>query len=442
MADRRKHLGSPHDRIRHAKLGGRPATWRPGRHFPSLTESMEIDERGERHVRAKPIAAILVAAATVAACSSGGESSPPSTTSVPAAVTTTSPTADAVPSSSSAPATGEERIESEPLRTEAAATGFRIGAAVSAGLLRSDDAYRTAVAGHFTSLTPENAMKWTVTRPAPDEWNWTDADFLVDFAEAQSMEVRGHTLAWGSVAGNGVPQWLRALEDPDLFRAAVFEGVTTQVERYRGRVHRWDVVNEPLAALGGELDPNLYLERLGPGYIGEVFRTAHAADPDAELWLNEFGTEFLPDKAEGLVALVTELVEDGVPIDGVGFQTHLTVDVSLPDGAISSVMQRIADLGLAVAVTELDAPMGPNRDAPAQADLYARVLEECRAAGCEEVTVWGVSDAQTWLDDAGTRESNPFLQAFDTPSTPLLLDDDFRPKLAYDALVEVLRTGS
>ena len=208
------------------------------------------------------------------------------------------------PSTTGVPPVDEELIASEPLRAEASASGLRVGAAVSADLLRHDVAYRTALAGHFNSLTPENAMKWTVTRPGPDEWNWTDADLLVDFADAQSMEIRGHTLTRGSAAGNGVSQWLR------------------------------------------ELDANLYLERLGPGYIGDVFRAAHAA----------------PARADGLVALVTELVEDGVPIDGVGFQTHLTVDVPTPAGAFSSVMQRIRDLGLEVAVTELDVPMGRNRN--------------------------------------------------------------------------------
>ncbi len=391
-------------------------------------------------MRAKPAVAMLAIALTALACSSDADepSSPPPT--APAPTSTTAPTtSDTALSTTSAPAVEEERIPSRPLRVAASASGLRFGAAVSAAALRDDVDYRTAVAGHFNSLTPENAMKWTVTRPGPDEWDWTDADRLVDFAEAQSMEARGHTLLWGNTSGNGVPQWLADLEDPDAFREAVFGGVTTQVEHYRGRMHRWDVVNEPLEPLGGELDPNLYLARLGPDYIADAFRVAHAADPDAELWLNEYATEFLPDKADGLVALVAELVEDDVPIDGVGFQTHLTVDIPLPAGALSSVMGRIVDLGLDVAVTELDVPLSPNRDEQAQADLYIQVLEECRAVGSAEVSVWGVSDDRTWLDDPGTRESNPFLQPFNDPSTPLLLDDDFTPKLAYDALVQALQ---
>ena len=325
------------------------------------------------------------------------------------------------------------------LRSAAEESGVGVGTAVDADALQSDDAYRNAVATNFTSVTPENAMKWTVIRPGADEWDWAPADEIVDFAEQEGLDVRGHTLVWGQDAGNGLPEWLREIEDPEEFRVAVEAGIREQVGRYRGRVDRWDVVNEPLDHVGAQLNDNVFLERLGPGYIGDAFRAAAAADPDAELWLNDFSTEIQPDKADALVELVEQLVQDDVPIDGVGFQTHLNVDVEILPDAIAAPMERIRDLGLDVAITELDVPIGPTRSPSEQVELYERAVEECLSVDCVEITVWGVADQWTWLDDPAQRDAIPLLQAWSLPSEPLLLDAEYQPKSAYSAVVEGLR---
>lgn len=326
-----------------------------------------------------------------------------------------------------------------PLQKAAQESGVDIGAAVDADALRSNGAYREVVATNFTSVTPENVMKWSVIRPEADEWNWDAADEIVEFAEREGLDVRGHTLVWGQESGNGLPEWLRAIDDPAEFREAVEDGIREQVGRYRGQVDRWDVVNEPLDYVGAELNDNVYLERLGPGYIGDAFRVAEEADPDAELWLNDFSTEIQPDKADALVDLVQRLVEDRVPIDGVGFQTHLSVDVPIADGAIARPMERIRELGLDVAITELDVPIGPNRTVSEQTELYEQVVRECLRAECVEITTWGVADPWTWLDDQALREANPFLEAWSLPSEPLLLDARYEPKPTYSAVVDALR---
>jgi endo-1,4-beta-xylanase len=325
-----------------------------------------------------------------------------------------------------------------PLREAAKASGVRVGAAVDADLLRSDEAYAAAVARHFTSVTPENAMKWSVIRPAPGRWNWSDADSIVHFAQRHGLQVRGHTLVWGQRGGNGLPGWLRDTTDPGAFRGAVVEGITTEVARYRGRVDRWDVVNEPLATTGTVLDPNPYLERLGPGYLALALTTARAADPHAELWINENLTEYLPAKADALVELVGRLRAEGAPLDGVGLQTHLFIDVPLRPGAVGDVVRRLREQHVKVALTEVDVPGGPTRDTAAQAALWARVVRECRDAGCEEVTGWGVDDGHTWLDDPANRAGNPALAAFPVPTRPLLLDQAYHPKPTYEAVVNAL----
>jgi endo-1,4-beta-xylanase len=325
-----------------------------------------------------------------------------------------------------------------PLRVLADRRGLRIGTAVSGKDLCGDLRSAGAAAVQFNSVTAENDLKWSEIRPTPERWDWADADVVVDFAEEHDMEVRGHTLAWGQAVGNGLPAWMRELTDPEAFRDAVTETITTEVRRYRGRVDRWDVVNEPLLTAGTELDPNPFLERLGPGYLDLAFRTARAADPDAELWLNENFTEYLPAKADALVELVRTLRAGGTPIDGVGLQTHLIVDAPVRPGAVGDLVRRLRGLGVAVALTELDVPTGPTRDATAQAGLYRQVVGEAVGAGAEEVTVWGINDGTTWLDDPAARAGIPTLAAFPAPTRPLLLDIDNRPTSAHAAVAAVL----
>ena len=286
-------------------------------------------------------------------------------------------------------------------------------------------------------------MKWTVVRPTATTWDWTGADAVVDFAQREGLEVRGHTLVWGQPAGNGIPPWLNALTDRDAFRAAVLDGIATQVGRYRGRVQRWDVVNEPLIVVGGGLQQNVFAQRMGSDYIELALRATRSADPNVELWINENATEYLPSKADELVELVRDLKSRGVPLDGVGLQTHLTVDLPLPAGAISDLVGRLRVLGVQVAVTEADVPGGsPNRDADAQVAMWKQVAQECVTSGCVELTTWGVSDAHTWLDDSGSRQNSPFLQAFPVPTRPLLFDEKLRAKPAFQAVEDVLTKGA
>jgi endo-1,4-beta-xylanase len=263
----------------------------------------------------------------------------------------------------------------------------------------------------------------------------------VAFAESNGMTVRGHTLAWVNESGsqNGLPQWLREVTDPGAFRTYVLDGVAEVVGRYRGRIDRWDVVNEVFDYSSERLAPSAY-DRMGPDYIAEMFTAAHAADPDATLWLNEVFTELFPAKADAIVRLVATLRDRGIPIHGVGLQTHLTLTPAAPAaGSVSGLMSRLRDLGVDVAITELDVPLGPARGEQAQVDTYRQVVTECLLAGCSEVSTWGVSDSFTTLDSAAQRQNNPFLSAFfSLPSKPLLLDTNFEPKAAYQAVVRAM----
>jgi len=325
------------------------------------------------------------------------------------------------------------------LRQAAAAAGIYVGVATSpAELATGVDAI---VARDFNSLTPENQMKWSELAPAPGVYEFGPADELVAFAAANDMRVRGHTLVWGRP--NGPPTWLApelaAATDPAAhLRDLMLDHIDTVAGRYAGRIESWDVVNEPLAPLGGDLDPtNPYFQLLGENYIAEAFQAARAADPSAKLFLNEFGTERIAAKFTGLVDLVGRLLSEGVPIDGVGFQGHF---LKRPNRAgLEAQLRTFAEMGLLVEITELDLPLVLfSRDADplaSQAQAYADVFAACLAvSACRGITTWGVTDADTWLDDFDLFRSL-------APNQPLLFDADGVPKPAYDAVLATLVTA-
>ena len=317
------------------------------------------------------------------------------------------------------------------LRRAADAAGVLVGAAVEPDRLE-DPAYAGVVAEELSSVTPENAMKWPQVHPAADEWVFAPADRLVAFAEEHDLGVRGHTLLWGQAVGNGIPDWVSAIDDPVELQQVVDDHIATLVGRYAGRVDRWDVVNEPLVTTGSDLDANHFLDVLGPGYIAAAFASAHQADPDARLFVNENAVELFPEKAQALVDLVQGLVADGVPIDGVGLQAHQFSGHPPEPGVFEELVAELVDLGVEVAITELDLPVPEGGDLEAQPDGYRQIVRECLAAGCSEITTWGVDDGDTWLDDFLGREG----------TSPLLFDDDLEPKPAYAAVVEELAAAA
>lgn len=315
--------------------------------------------------------------------------------------------------------------------------GMLVGAAVAPTQLDEVDT-AALIAAEMTSVTPENEMKWAEIHPERERYDFEQADRLVEFAESNGLAVRGHTLVWHQDAGNPLPEWLLDVDDPEEMRTVVADHIATVVGRYRGRIDRWDVVNEPLVSVGAGPVDNHFSRVLGPEWIALAFEEAHAADPEARLFLNEHSAEYSEERADALVALVEELLAADVPLHGVGLQSHLFVGPP-PEGAIGDLVRRLRALDLEVAITELDVPLpagdepgttvAPTPDALAtQADAYQQVVEECLVAGCNEVTTWGVSDRATWLDT--------FLGRPDT--LPLLFDAALQPKPAYEEVRAVL----
>ena len=313
-----------------------------------------------------------------------------------------------------------------PLRELGQRRGLVVGAAVDGDGLTSAR-YRAVLAQDYASVTPENAMKWASTEPSRGVEDFRAADALVGFAAAHGQQVRGHTLVWY----RQLPGWLFANgSEPsaDELRTLLRRHVTDTVGRYRGRVASWDVVNEAVDD-DGSLRGDVFARVLGPGYVADAFRWAHEADPAAALYYNDYGMEDGGPKADAVHALVTRLVRDGVPIDGVGFQGHVTA--TTPLGSLTATMDRFADLGLATPLTEADVRLDDDAGPGAlreQARVYGRLVEAClRARDCPSFTTWGVDDARSWVPGE-----------FPGSGRALLRDERLAPKPAHAQVRRVL----
>ncbi|TDB95505.1 endo-1,4-beta-xylanase [Micromonospora fluostatini] len=306
-----------------------------------------------------------------------------------------------------------------------APANLRIGSAVEMKLLDADPRFRDTFTTNFNALTAENAMKWRNLEPTRGGYNWAPSDQLVEFGQAHGQAVYGHTLVWHTA----VPSWIDESWDTETIRDLLRNHVSTVVGRYRGKVWAWDVVNEVLDEQGGLRD-TIWLRKLGPGYIADAFRWAHEADPNARLFINEYGTEGRTRKADGLFRLVRELRAVGVPVHGVGFQSHLRWDRT-PDDTTGN-LRRFADLGVSVAITEMDVRITlqvTTEKLQRQERLYRHMLRACLTVPtCESFTVWGFSDATSWINTT-----------YPDHGAACVFDADLEPKPAYDALVETLR---
>jgi endo-1,4-beta-xylanase len=314
-------------------------------------------------------------------------------------------------------------VSADPLKAAAAGVGRLVGTAVQAGLL-VDPQYNAVVSREFSYLTAEYQMKWNVIEPVRGGRDFGPGDAIAGYAAAQGMRLKGHTLLWHGAT----PSWVDALTADDL-RTAVEQHIRTVVGHYRGRVHAWDVVNEAVADGGGSLRDTVFRQKLGDRYIADAFRLARETDPGALLFYNDYGGEGGTAKADRIYMLLQDLLLQGVPVDGVGLQMHISATSRPSDAAIAANMRRLASLGLIVHISEMDVRMdnGGGSDQmrmQAQRAAYHDVVRVCVVEPrCEAITFWGVTDAHTWI--SGDR--------------PLLFDTRYQPKPAYDGVLDALR---
>jgi endo-1,4-beta-xylanase len=286
----------------------------------------------------------------------------------------------------------------------------------------------TAVAGtQFDMVTPGNEMKWDTTEPSNGTYNFGPGDQIVAFAQAHNQRVRGHNLVWNSQ----LPSWVSSLPSNQV-QAAMEAHITTEVTHYKGEVYSWDVVNEPFND-DGTFRSDPFYTAMGSGYIADALRTAHAADPNAKLYLNDYNIEGSGAKADAMYSLAQSLLAQGVPLNGIGFESHFILG-QVPT-TMQANMQRFANLGLDVAVTELDDRIqlpATTADLAQQATDFSTVVKDCLAISrCVGVTQWGVGDADSWIPST-----------FSGYGAATMYDDNYQPKPAYNAVVTALGGSS
>lgn len=304
---------------------------------------------------------------------------------------------------------------------------FHVGVAMNANQISGQDAEGAAlIATQFDSITPENVMKWALIHPKPDVYDFEAADRYVAFGEKHHMFIVGHNLCWHSQT----PAWV--FQDADgkpLTRDALLQRlhdhIFTVVGRYKGRIQSWDVVNEALAD-DGTLRNSKWQQIIGDDYIVKAYQWAHEADPHAELNYNDYNLEN-PDKRKGAIALVEKLHAAGIPVAVIGSQGHVRLD--WPSAEVEDeTIKDLAAAGVKVAISELDVDVLPSvSQGSADVSLHAAqdpklnpypqglpdemqrklagqyaalfgVYLKNRAV-ISRVTLWGLSDKDSWRND-------------------------------------------
>lgn len=384
----------------------------------------------------------------------------------------------------------QENNNSVPLKTlkEAFAGKFLIGCADD--LTINNEAYQESIRKQYDIVTPENSMKPQPIHPTEDTYNFVSTDAMVDWCEKNDLMVWGHTLAWHGQT----PQWFFQDNSPEAIAAAAERAanpvttpatpatpaqgrngarpnrggavdagpqaskevilerlkshIMTVAGRYKGRIIGWDVFNESIADGGDGTTENLrpfsWYKAVGPEVLTLAFKWAHEADPNAQLYYNDYNIEQGAVENKGKHAssmlLLKRLIAEGAPITGVGIQGHWHLDTNLDD--VEKAIENYKSLGLRVAITELDVTatgdnsgaftvgQGENR-IPAenyleQAEVYRKLFEIFMRHSdvIDRVTFWGLSDTRSWRRGQDA----------------LLFDGDLNPKPAYNAVIEVSQT--
>ncbi|NJB84777.1 endo-1,4-beta-xylanase [Lewinella marina] len=329
---------------------------------------------------------------------------------------------------------------------------FYVGAAVNRTQIAGEDtAGLQLLEREFTSITPENVMKWERIQPGPDSFAWAAADGYVDLGERLGMWTIGHTLVWHSQ----LPEYVSQTTNPGQLRRYLEEHIRAVAGRYAGRIDGWDVVNEALNE-DGSYRESVFYRVLGEQYLVDAFRIAAEAAPDAELYYNDYNL-YNPRKRQGALRIIKLLQDNGVRIDGVGMQGHYSLK-GPPLEEVEASIEAYAATGVKVMITELDLTTLPNpwdlegaevsqnyegdpsmdpypdglpeeeanRLADRYAELFSLFLKHDDAIS--RVTFWGVNDAQSWLNNWPIRGRT---------NHPLLFDRASQHKAAYQRVLSL-----
>lgn len=309
---------------------------------------------------------------------------------------------------------------------------FRLGAAVKIRQLKEDKAYREALISEFTSITPENAMKFSALHPSPQVYKWDDADYIVSFAEKNNIRIHGHTLLWPK----SNPDWVKNfIGDSTAWEGMLKDHITTVVKHFKGKVASWDVVNEAMGD-NGKLKNTIWLQHLGPGYIARCFQYAHSADPQAILFYNDYGHEYSTVRRRAIIKMAMDLQKKGIPIGGLGLQMHTKLRIS--DKKVQIAIKEVAATGLQIHLSELEITVGHGLPSTfmlsdslsaAQALKYKMIFKAYSLIPPGQqfgITTWAVGDKDSFRN--GSLKNHEY---------PVLFDMKYRPKASLKAVKEI-----
>ncbi len=330
----------------------------------------------------------------------------------------------------------------ESIRSLATERGRYVGS-----ILNSEWFSNTAVSGYepihkaqFNVVVAENEMKFDALQPTQGNFSWTKAEKLITYAQANNMRVRGHALAWHSQ----VPSWVANGSWTRTTLLAVLKThITTVVGHFKGRIQEWDVVNEAITdgspkqwrGTNGD-NSSIWGKVIGPDFIDSAFVWAHAADPDAELYYNDYAIEWGitgDAKAAFLLKACSTWVKNGIPIHGVGTQTHIANTHTGTPNNVKNLANALKGLGLNLAITELDIGFASGTtpsaaDLQAQGHLYAQFMDVfLNATNMKTFVMWGFTDKYSWLPGSQNKDFG------------LIYDKNLAKKPAYDSLIAAIK---
>jgi len=319
--------------------------------------------------------------------------------------------------------------------------GLPIGVAISSSSYFDTTNTYNKLLRHFNGFVYENSMKMDAMQPVEGDFRFDNAKKMIDYAKNNNAIVRGHTLLWHSQ----YPKWFFTDSNGnDVSKEVLLQRIEAHIKTIAGElgdgVNTWDVVNEVLDE-DGSLRKSKYLEIIGSDeYISKAFIWAKESSPNSKLFINDYSVCFPGAKQDGLYNLVKKLLEQGVPIDGVGFQAHISISFPNVEDIRKSI-RRFAELGLDVEITELDVSIYKSQSeakkeitedvlieqALRYRDLFNMFMEEANNGNLNMVTIWGISDDKTWLNDFPVKGRG---------NAPLLFDRNLKAKPAYWGIVD------
>lgn len=323
------------------------------------------------------------------------------------------------------------------LRQAGEARHIIVGTAADPAFL-SEPEYAAILGSEFSGLEGENQMKFEIIHPRPDSdanpYDFLPGDALVAFAQSHNMVVRGHTLVWH----NQIPDWVKnGKYSSRRLKGILRKHIRTVMGHYASKIYAWDVVNEAFSD-DGTMRSTTWYDKPGIGagkgtkYVEQALRWAYKADPHVKLFYNDYNTETINKKSDAVYAMVADFKRRGVPLDGVGFQSHIDLSFDTPENleSFAKNLERFAKLGLEINITELDIRLkdGSDSSLAAQAKLYREIASVCvQQPACKLLQTWGFTDKHSWIPGF-----------FKGQGWGLPWDANYQKKPAYEALRQAL----